>query len=479
MAQRTRRQRRAKGTGELFRNREGGPWIARWYTHDGKRPERSTRTTDRQAAERILAKYMADEALRRDGVIDADQDRYATEGRRLLSAHAAEYLAHCKRVGLDDEHIASKERHLGKITEAAGVTRLNELTPDTLERYLSTIKDAGKSARSVNFARQILVTFMAWAVKTGRVPANTLKVVPKQDETRDRRRVRRPLTDDELSRLLVVARERGREAWYLAAALAGLRKGDMQRLTWGDVNFSEGTLTLRHGKAKRIDVVPMHPQLAEALQRHRKAKPAMPTVRVWTDTVGNVTRVKDFLRAGIAKRVPVLDNEGRPVMVGEGENARPKTRISTEDDQGRVVDLHALRTTLGTQLARAGVAPQVAQKIMRHSDYTTTLRHYTVLGLHDTSAAVAKLPSIRTPEKQSQLATGTCDRPAQTRPPVVPPSKREMGRSRATSRDFDEGGLNTTDASETACFAAQSDVAQRGAKVERRRLELPTPSLQS
>ena len=116
---------------------------------------------------------------------------------------------------------------------------------------------------------------------------------------------------------------------------------------------------------------------------------------------------------------------------------------------------------------------------MRHSDYTTTLRHYTVLGLHDTSAAVAKLPSIRTPSSQSQLATGTCDHRAQTRPPVVPLSKREMGRSRATSRDFDEGGVSTTGASETACFAAQSDVAQRGAKVERRRLELPTPSLQS
>lgn len=56
-------------------------------------------------------------------------------------------------------------------------------------------------------------------------------MVPKQDEARDRRRVRRPLTDDEMTRLLAVARERGRDAWYLAAALAGLRKGDMQRLT--------------------------------------------------------------------------------------------------------------------------------------------------------------------------------------------------------------------------------------------------------
>lgn len=479
MAQRTNKQRRAKGTGELFKNVPNGPWIARWYTHDGKRPERSTRTTDRQAAERILAKYMAGEALRRDGVIDATQDRYATEGRLPLADHVTAYVAHCKRVGLDDEHVASKERHLAKIAEVTGVTRLSELTPDTLERYLATIKDAGKSARSVNFARQIVVTFVAWAVKTGRVPTNALKVVPKQDETRDRRRVRRPLTDAELGTLLDVARRHGRESWYLAAALAGLRKGDMRRLTWADVNFTEGTLTLRHGKAKRVDVVPMHPQLADALRRKLDANPALPTARVWSDTVGNITRQKDFLRAGIAKRVPVLDAAGKPIMVGEGENAKPKTRISTEDDEGRVIDLHALRTTLGTQLARAGVAPQVAQKIMRHSDYATTLRHYTVLGLHDTSAAVAKLPTIRTPGRESQAATGTCDERAEVRPPIVPLLEREMGRNGATRRGEDRSVPCATDAQKPLSFAAQSDTMRRGAEVERTGLEPATPSLQS
>ena len=58
---------------------------------------------------------------------------------------------------------------------------------------------------------------------------------------------------------------------------------------------------------------------------------------------------------------------------------------SRHEPDGWVIDLHALRTTLGTQLARAGVAPQIAQRIMRHADYRTTLKHYTVLGLADTA----------------------------------------------------------------------------------------------
>ena len=53
-----------------------------------------------------------------------------------------------------------------------------------------------------------------------------------------------------------------------------------------------------------------------------------------------------------------------------------------------------LRTTLGTQLARAGVAPQITQRIMRHADFRTTNRHYTVLGLADTAAAIDSLPGI-------------------------------------------------------------------------------------
>ena len=55
-----------------------------------------------------------------------------------------------------------------------------------------------------------------------------------------------------MGRLLAVAKDRGRQAWSLAAALAGLLKGDLQRLTWADVDFAEGTITIRNGKVKRV-----------------------------------------------------------------------------------------------------------------------------------------------------------------------------------------------------------------------------------
>ncbi len=309
-------------------------------------------------------------------------------------------------------------------------------------------------------------------------------MVPKQDEQRDRRRVRRPLTDDELARLLQIARERGREAWYLAAALAGLRKGDLQRLVWGDIDFANGTLTIRDGKAKRTDTIPMHPQLAEALHKRFRQHPATPKARVFPHTVTDRTRLKDFLRAGLAREELITDADGIPVMVGSGRHRRPKTRITTEDEQGRVIDLHALRTTLGTQLARNGVAPQIAMQIMRHSDYKTTLTHYTVLGLADTSKAIEALPEISTDGPEHQKATGTYNaRPIdearqsdQNHPQLIRQlTKRQMGQNGATWREEH----NATGAEKKPENTGKDSVFELSRAMERRRLERPTSSLQS
>ncbi len=425
------RKRRGNGQGTLFQRGGRGPWVTSWYDHTGKRRERSTRTTDKAAAQRILAKRVADTALRREGVIDTRMDRFAVEGRKTLADHIADYIAHCRHTGQAQRHVDQKDTHLARLRSTTGIGRLNELTADELERYMRALIDDNKAARTANFARQIVVAFASWCVKTGRLESNPLTVVPKLDDQRDRRRVRRPLTDDELARLLDVAELRGRRAWYIAAALAGLRKGDLQRLQWRDIDFDQGTITVRLGKAKRTDVIPMHPQLSDALAKLRIEAMATPMAKVFPTTVTDLTRQKDFLRAGLAREVVVKDDTGEAVMIGKGKRRRAKTRIVVEDDEGRVIDLHAMRTTLGTNLARAGVAPQLAQRIMRHCDYRTTLRHYTVLGLTDTAKAIETLPSIATPDDGAHTATGTLgDNTSQTDPQQYP---QQWGRERARS----------------------------------------------
>ena len=66
--------------------------------------------------------------------------------------------------------------------------------------------------------------------------------------------------------------------------------------------------------------------------------------------------------------------------------------IAKLDERGRVVDIHALRHTLGTHLSKAGVTPRVAMAAMRHSSLDLTMSIYVDPVLLDVGAAVDALP---------------------------------------------------------------------------------------
>lgn len=70
---------------------------------------------------------------------------------------------------------------------------------------------------------------------------------------------------------------------------------------------------------------------------------------------------------------------------------------------------------------------------MRHGDYRTTLKHYTVLGLTDTAAAMDRLPGIA-PERQADAATGATDSAPIDPQLFCQQLERETGRNRAANR---------------------------------------------
>ncbi len=133
---------------------------------------------------------------------------------------------------------------------------------------------------------------------------------------------------DELRLLIEEVGSRGHKAWYLMALWGGLRRSELKLVTWADIDLERSRLTIRVGKAHREDIVPLHPELMDELRRIRPAD-VHPKTRVFSEEVTNQTRRREFERAGIA----------------------------LIDDHDRHADLHALRSALGTTLARGGVTP--------------------------------------------------------------------------------------------------------------------------
>lgn len=364
-----------------------GRYRIEYFDEFGRRRNVSAKTSDFDAARQIADKLEADVALKRRGVITPEEGKLAGLNRKPLADHVAEYLAHCHRQRQDDTHVGNKEAQLKKLLENTGAKVISELGRETVQRHLNALADAGKSARTVNQHRTTIATFVGWCYASVGIHHNPLAKMPRMDEAADRRRVRRALTESELSKLITVpeAVARGRADYYTVATLVGLRSEDGRQMTWGDVDLEAGTLRIREGvdKSGRPDFLPLHPQALAVLKRIR------PPFAAATDLVfRTIPRVKTFHR----------DCE--------------RAGIERYDAEGNQLDLHALgRTTFGTRLANSGVMPQMAAKLMRHTDVKITMKHYTKLRLHDEKRAVAVLPQIVAAQPAAQQATGTDSAP--------------------------------------------------------------------
>ncbi len=384
----------------VFRRKGDARWTAWWFDESHER--RTKRAYTDKAESRKLAAMREDVCRKRvDGLTDATAERFAEQGRKPIKVHVDDYFAHCEHVGQVARHIMVKRGHLNRLIEGIGAAHLPDLEPNAVSLHLQGLKREGLAARTINASRAAVIAFVNWCVKSGRVAENRLRVISKLDERKDRRRVRRAMSDDELIRLLDAAGPR--RLVYLTAAMTGLRRGELREITWADVDMADGYLRVRIGvgKAAREDFVPLHEQVIEALTEANPADakpadrvfPTMPTIRTF------------YLDLERARAAWIKEAEQD---ANEHERREQSDFLAKVDSAGRWVDLHAMRMTLSTNLAKAGVMPQLAQRIMRHADMRTTLRYYTDLRLADATKAVDALPRIEVAaEATHAVATGT------------------------------------------------------------------------
>lgn len=296
------------------------------------------------------------------------------------------------------------------------MSRLSDLDPHKVERYLAGLVKAGKSHRTANQHRATVVSFAQWLSDQTRIASNPLTIVPTLNEAKDRRRVRRAMTENELARLLAVSDER--KPYYEFAYYTGLRVKAVKAAVWGDVDFEAAMIRVKVGnaKGKRDDVyLPLHRALTVTLQA---IKPAF--------TLAN-TR--------IFKALPTVRTFHRDCE---------RAKIDRYDAEGRQLDRHALRTTLGTHLARAGVLPQSAMRMLGHTDVRITMKHYTALRIEDTAKAVQALPSIEASKAAGNnanalQATGTDGKPVGKSSPanVADPGRQQKRQQSGGSMTHD------------------------------------------
>ncbi len=292
-----------------------------------------------------------------------------------------------------------------------------------LERWLVSQAKRGMAARTRNTYLGSAAAFAEWCVESRRLTINPLASVPRGDEKTDRRRIRRAMTEVELSKLLDVARRRtlldaltvrtgknkgklvadvrdevrdrldalGRERalTYKTLVLTGLRRGELASLTLGQLRLDGPTpyveLDAADEKNREGAWLPLRTDLADDL-------------RQWL--ADRLQSLQSDAR-GLDEPIPVRLPADMPLFDVPTGLARILDRdlkaagIPKRDDRGRTIDVHALRTTFGTLLSAGGVALRTAQAAMRHSDPSLTANVYTDPRLLDVAGALDALPALR------------------------------------------------------------------------------------
>lgn len=454
-------------------------WRYRYRDGSGQLQDIPTGCKDEAAAKGVANRLGRRAELVKAEVITPGENDAADHVVVPLPNHIDAYIAHLRAKGNAPRRISMVRARLDRLRADCRFSRLTDLNAGALERWLVDRQAEGMSAATRNGYREALVGFGNWCRRTHRLIANPFMDVPIADTKSDRRHQRRAMTEDELSRLLAVARQRplleatvirrgkrkgqhianirpevrnqldllGRERAliYKTFVLTGLRKSELASLTVARVDLEADVpyivLNPEDEKNRQGADIPLRDDLAQDLRLWladklkamqelsrragepipMKLPPNTPLFYVPTGLIRIFDR--DLVAAGIAQLVK--------------DPKTGKVRIVKQDDRGRTIDVHALRTTFGTHLSKGGVAPRTAQAAMRHSDIKLTMGVYTDPKLLDVRGALNVLPALpldgSDPTTQSVTMTGTDSAPVQNATsPIALPIALPTGQSSTT-----------------------------------------------
>lgn len=294
---------------------------------------------------------------------------------------------------------------------ACGETWLKDVRTHHVQGWLNDIaKSSSLSRNSLKRIQSVLSGIFSLAKRLGYYegvnPVQDTRVDPTAAEPAETY----AYSLEEVQSLLAVLPEPAATA-FAVAAFMGLRIGEIEALQWEDYRDREMHISrsIWNGHIgapktrKSAAPVPVIRQLAERLELHRLHSGNPEAGPIFANSLGKPLNMNNLLNRFI---LPVLD---RCARCGR---AKGKPHLKADHDYERDARLpqwhgwHAARRGLGSNLYRLGVLPMVIQRILRHSNVSTTANYYIKTAADDVRNAMIKLEKM-VPETTAQTVGDT------------------------------------------------------------------------
>ena len=356
-------------------------WTAQFIDENGKSQRVSTKTTVRSVAEKMLARYQTEVDRIRTGV--ATREELSKAHFRLVTLKQAldQFLTKMTADGSTRGHIVSTQYKIEQLCNETGIESLTDIRRETVERWIANeVQKKVRALRTINSYVIAIKSFAQYLVDIDLLPKYPFKSIRKLNQELDQRIKRRAMTAAEVERLLQVANsDKDTEKWkageralaYRLLLGTGLRSTELSLLTSNQIDFDQCRLRVEATKTKnkKADILPMRPDLVQSVKEWVETHGIQPQDRIFRHNAS-------LIRESFYKDLATLG-------------------IERKDSGGRCLDVHALRKTFGTMLAKAGVPLTTTQRLMRHSSPVITAKLYIDVDPVDMMQALNQLPTYR------------------------------------------------------------------------------------
>lgn len=235
------------------------------------------------------------------------------------------------------------------------------------EQVLGQFKKEAWAQPSIALKMQVLKKLFRKLFLTERIKRNPFDLFRVDRGTSKKRR---PMAPEEFDQIFGLAPE-----WFKPILrfmrLTGSRGASVATLTWGDVDFEHGALTLRSrkGGVRRVKEIPfpLYPALRDllAFELLRLAKAPIPESNIFKGPSGHPVTAQDIATAG-------------------------SQLIKKAGLSGKVV-LYGLRHAIATEMCEAGIPLEIIRQAMGHSSITQTSHYASGISSKSVSEALEKI----------------------------------------------------------------------------------------
>jgi integrase len=315
------------------------------------------------------------EARRRAIQIEADllSGKYRPQKRAPLIQDAVKtYLAYLKTEGRCDGTLKRYGPELERFTEFAAehrVTRLSAVNVSLLDKYRAWRVGQSASPATLHHETTVIKQFVNYAFGREMISSNPLKKLklkkPKPSEPV-------AFTLDEVEAILTKAHDRYRPIFEVLA-LTGMRIGELEWLTWEDIDFENGFVKIRakdgwQPKDRDNRSIPMHSRLRRLLE-------GLPRDGRWVFVGPPCAKYpKGGQRVAERRALAALKKAAKAAGVPEKKRK-----------------LHTFRHFFASFAANNGVEMAKLMKWMGHASVEMVMRYYT-LGEDESRQAMLAVP---------------------------------------------------------------------------------------